>query len=170
MLGQSLSAWLGISIADRIVCWELKIMFCQHRQEWNSNSRVVGGKWKWLWKFMNAISVEQKLIKCNNVMNAIASNNQFCNYKKKKKACKTTRLGTEKPSQRTNLKYYFLCITVYRLVHWGVSFTYGIVVWLCVVVCCSWQKTLFWLFYQCWFYLPVLMIELGLFAWSFNMV
>lgn len=67
---------------------------------------------------------------------------------------KTTTLGTEKPSQRTNLKYCCLYITVYRLVHWGVSFTYGIVVWLSVVVRCSWQKTLFWLFYcyQCWWW------------------
>lgn len=40
-------------------------------------------------------------------MNAIASNNKFCNYIKKKKAYKATTLDTEKPSQRTNLNITF---------------------------------------------------------------
>lgn len=40
----------------------------------HSKTRVVVGKWRWLWQFMNTISVDLKLIKCKYEINEIEVN------------------------------------------------------------------------------------------------
>lgn len=77
-------------------------------QEWHGNTRVAIGNWRWLWKFINTISVDLKLIKCNYKMNEIVVNDRVCWV----------------PKIEGEALIYSL--TVHRLVGWLVCFTCGI--------------------------------------------
>lgn len=77
-------------------------------QEWNGNTRVAVGNWRWLWKFINTISVDLKLIKYNYEMNEIVVNDLVCWV----------------PKIEGEALIYSL--NVHRLVGWLVCFTCGI--------------------------------------------